>query len=119
MLNYAANLTVKHPKLKSLSIIFLVSLCFSLSAQDKITARINSGLEKIGVPHIINYTSKKYRANPHNYAAIQDDKGIMYFANLWGILEFDGATWRTIQLPNGASCTSLTKDETGTIYVGG
>ncbi|HYG38552.1 MAG TPA: hypothetical protein VD908_08040, partial [Cytophagales bacterium] len=80
---------------------------------------MNDALENIGLPNITSYTPKNYQANPHNYDAIQDDNGIMYFGNLWGLLEFNGTEWRKIFLPNGISCTSLAKDANGYIYVGG
>lgn len=90
-----------------------------MHAQNSASTSGRSGFENFGLPPIFNYTSKAYQGNPQNHDAVQDDKGIMYFGNLWGILQFDGTEWTKIYLPNGASCTSLTKDETGTIYIGG
>ena len=83
------------------------------------TQKGDFGSEIFGLPPIFNYTPKAYQSNPQNHDAVQDDKGIMYFGNLWGILQFDGTEWTKIYLPNGASCTSLAKDENGTIFIGG
>jgi hypothetical protein len=43
----------------------------------------------------------------------------MYFGNNLGLLEYDGANWRLIHLPNKSVVRSLTKDANGRIYVGG
>ncbi|UCH97612.1 MAG: hypothetical protein JSV88_12400, partial [Candidatus Aminicenantes bacterium] len=53
-----------------------------------------------------------------NWAVIQDKRGIIYVANNSGIKEFDGVSWRQIDVPNFKVC-SLALDETGNIYVGG
>ncbi|HYC83626.1 MAG TPA: hypothetical protein VEB86_00330, partial [Chryseosolibacter sp.] len=81
--------------------------------------RISESFINVGYPQILNFSPKLYRAHPNNFDAVQDKSGVMYFGNLWGLLEFDGTNWRTISLPNGSSCTSLARDSSGTIYVGG
>lgn len=70
-------------------------------------------------PYIINYTTKDYNGQPENFAAIEDNRGFLYFGNLWGILEFDGLNWRNIYFPNGSSGVSFAKDDKGQIYCGG
>jgi len=47
---------------------------------------------------------------------VQDHRGIMFFANNDGVLEYDGTTWRTISTKTRAR--SLCVDSTGLIYVG-
>jgi len=76
-------------------------------------------LDKAGIPSIINYTAKKYQGHPNNYSIVQDKEGILYFGNLWGVLEFNGTDWRTISLPDRSSCTALAIDQNGTVIVGG
>jgi ligand-binding sensor domain-containing protein len=71
-----------------------------------------------GTPFIKNYTSTDYKFHPKNFSVIQDNRGMMYFANAYGILEYDGVSWRTINLPNGKSAISFAKDSLGKIYVG-
>jgi|GEM_PF-5422375 len=80
---------------------------------------ISESFKNVGYPQILNFSPKLYRSHPNNFDAVQDKSGVMYFGNLWGLLEFDGTNWRTISLPNGSSCTSLAIDSSGTIYVGG
>jgi class 3 adenylate cyclase len=65
------------------------------------------------------YTPKIYGANPQNWAMAQDSRGVMYFANTEGVLEFDGVFWRLIRLSNGTVVRALAGDALGRIYVGG
>jgi signal transduction histidine kinase/DNA-binding response OmpR family regulator/ligand-binding sensor domain-containing protein len=65
---------------------------------------------------ITNYKYQEYGANPINWWVLEDEDGIMYFANTNGVLQYDGVTWTRIESLRGARC--LTKDEKGTIYVG-
>lgn len=75
--------------------------------------------QDIGLPYLKNYYPSEYKAHVQNFDVVQDTRGVMYFANFRGILEFDGQTWRTIQTSKISQVTSLAIDSTGTIYVGG
>ena len=68
---------------------------------------------------IRNYTPKEYKAHVQNWSIVQDKRGIMYFGNGDGILEYDGTSWRLIELPNKTNVYALSIDSTGRIYVGG
>ena len=74
--------------------------------------------QDIGFPYIKNYYPAEYKAHVQNFDVVQDNRGVMYFANFRGILEFDGQTWRTIQTSKISQVTALAIDTTGTIYVG-
>jgi K+-sensing histidine kinase KdpD/CheY-like chemotaxis protein len=74
---------------------------------------------EVGLPFITNYDPKEYQAGQSNWAIIKDDRGVMYFGNDNGILEFDGASWRLILFPNQSTGRSLCKGPDGTIYAGG
>ena len=74
--------------------------------------------QDIGLPFIENYYPSEYKAHVQNFDIVQDTRGIMYFANFRGILEFDGQTWKTIQTSKISQVTSLAIDSTGTIFVG-
>ncbi|UCH96162.1 MAG: response regulator [Candidatus Aminicenantes bacterium] len=71
-----------------------------------------------GYKYLTNYSPKDYGQQPQNWAILQDKRGIIYVANQGGLLEFDGVSWRTIEIPN-RSVRSLAMDDNGTIYVGG
>ncbi len=73
----------------------------------------------VGLPLITNYKYLEYHAHYQNFDAIQTKDGIMLFANGNGVLSFDGVNWKTIKLPNNATCRALAKDSYGNIYVGG
>lgn len=72
--------------------------------------------QRVGVPFIRNFLPKDYKGEAQVFSAAQDSRGVMYFANTAGILEFDGHRWRTTPLPY---CVSLGKDKNQTIYASG
>ncbi len=72
-----------------------------------------------GFPLVNNYSPKEYGADTQNWAIMQDERGIMYFGNNLGLLEFDGADWKLYPMPNNATCRSLASGEDGKIYAGG
>jgi len=80
---------------------------------------LNAQIKDVGIiPFIKNYTAGDYNAAEQNWAAIQDNRGIMYFANTdKSILEFDGKTWNKIKIPTPV--ISFEIDKNGVIYVGG
>ena len=92
-----------------ISIIFLIS--FGLSAQE------NKQYE-IGTPFIRNYPPRDYKAFSQNWSIVQDHRGIMYFANGDGVLEYDGVNWRLIPIKDNYTVSSLAIDKNGVIYVG-
>lgn len=76
---------------------------------------------QVGLPYLKNYSEKDYRSNnyttsPQNWDIVQDDRGVMYFANTSGLLEFDGVKWRMVQGTNDLDFEALVKSENGTIY---
>jgi len=87
-----------------------VSFTFLLFSQNK--------NREIGLPYFVNYDNESYDARYDNWAALQGDNGFMYFANGFGLLEYDGASWRLIKLPQNGFPRSLAKDSRGKIYVG-
>jgi len=78
-----------------------------------------SAPHELGKPILTAWLPKDYGADTQNWAIVQDDRGVMYFGNNRGILEYDGVSWRLIQFPNKSVCRSLAKDASGRIYAGG
>ena len=74
--------------------------------------------QEIGNPIAEVHTSKQYNAHGQNFAIVQDKRGVMYFGNFAGVLEYDGATWRTLPTHNYAKVSSLYLDPSGKIFVG-
>jgi len=73
----------------------------------------------IGLPIIYNYPPIMYGFHSQNWGAVQDARGLIYFANSDGILEYDGVKWRLIRLPNGVTCRALYLAPDGIVYVAG
>lgn len=48
-----------------------------------------------GVPEIESFNKRDYCAGSQNWSICQGDNDMMYFANNDGLLEYDGAYWRT------------------------
>ncbi len=80
---------------------------------------LGQNLNEIGLYNIRNYTAKEYSLVPQNFAVVQDSRGVLFFGNGSGILEYDGHDWDTIQTQHDAPIRSLTIDSKGIIYVGG
>ena len=101
-------------------IFFFISSCLLFTAKS-IAQRDNTGrqssIEKGFLP-IHNYSPKEYNARPQNWAIVQDKRGVMYFGNNKGVLEYDGVNWRQINTPNETTVRSLSIDEKGRIYIG-
>ena len=72
----------------------------------------------LGAPFITNYGPKQYSAAIQNWAGVQDSRGVLYFGNTQGILEFDGQRWRTIPTPDNNLIRALVSAPDGTIYYG-
>lgn len=72
-----------------------------------------------GHPLITSYTEKEYRVSNNNCGIVQDKRGILYFANEYGILEFDGNTWCIISgATNRSNIKSLALDKRNRLYAG-
>jgi signal transduction histidine kinase/DNA-binding response OmpR family regulator len=78
----------------------------------------NLSCQNAGFKYLKNHTPGEYGRKPINWTALQDKRGIIYVGNNNGVLEFDGVSWRAIDVPNH-SVRSMAVDETGKIYVGG
>ncbi len=72
----------------------------------------------LGAPVITNYETEQFKAFSQNWAALQDRRGIMYFANNAGILEFDGQHWERIPVPGNTTVRDLALGPDGTVYYG-
>ncbi|HIO73054.1 MAG TPA: hypothetical protein EYN38_08140 [Flavobacteriales bacterium] len=84
-----------------------------LGGSTRITKSIETGLLPLR-----NFSSLEYDARPQNWALVRDHRGVMYFGNNEGILEFDGIRWRKIPSPDETTIRSLAIDDNGRIYVG-
>ncbi len=94
-----------------LRLLFLVGFLF-------VTFLNLSYSQGIGSPFITNFSASTYNLDSQNWDVIKDNRGIMYFGNTGGLLEYDGTDWRKIDVENNLGVRSLAIDSLGTIYVG-
>ncbi len=69
--------------------------------------------------YIHNFSPVDYKASDQNWSSIQDKHGFIYFANLNGVLVYDGKIWKTIRLPNVCNVFSLDINHNNEVFVGG
>ncbi|MBI3711929.1 MAG: GGDEF domain-containing protein, partial [Burkholderiales bacterium] len=109
--------------LQRLAVRMLFScLAFLVAALPAIAANPPSVKEDarpiLGAPFITNYYPKIYKGHSQNWVSVQDRRGVMYFGNSTGILEFDGQRWQNIAVAGNPMVRSLTIAPDGTIYYG-
>lgn len=72
----------------------------------------------LGIPPVWNFPKKHYQAGTQNWDAVQDARGVLYFANNEGLLQYDGNAWRCFPVANKTVVRSVAIDAVGRIYVG-
>ncbi len=112
------------PRVVAFSVLILLGECLPLSAVHAQTNTIagkdpEAHWQEAGLPFIQNFDPKEYGASAQNVGMVRDHRGLMYFANISGVLEYDGVSWRLIPLPNSAAVWSVAIDKSGVIYAGG
>src|ERR1035437_2196979 len=100
-------------KLYCIALTFLIFSLLSVS----ISQTSDNKQQEIGKPFVKVYSNKVYKAGTTNWCILQDKRGVMYFGNENGLLEYDGVSWRKIDMPNSANVRALAIDDKGTIYV--
>ena len=78
-----------------------------------------AGASERGFPLIQPYTPSIPEAEIQNFGITRDPRGALYLANLGGVLIYDGAWWRLIEIGPAQSVYSLASDRTGRVGVGG
>ena len=99
--NLTINFFSQGTSLFTFSLFIIQFLTFNV--QQNFAQKIN----EFGSPFIRNYTPAEYNAETQNWAIVQDKRGVMYFGNNIGILEFDGINWKLIKVPNNSIIRSL------------
>lgn len=68
---------------------------------------------------ITNYTPRDYGLDvpTYSYSLAEGDNGIIYVGTAFGVLQFDGVSWRFIPVRVGANVTSIAVHK-GIVYVG-
>src|SRR5260221_11569150 len=89
----------------------LSALCLLLSA---VAA---GGAPRLGYPLLTTFDQQQHHGGSQNFALAQDGRGILYFANLRGVLTYDGAWWNLVTLPREAPALGMAIDDAGHIAV--
>jgi signal transduction histidine kinase/DNA-binding response OmpR family regulator len=76
--------------------------------------------EPVGQPLIHNFERADVVSELQHWDAAQDARGVMFFANNAGVLEYDGHSWRLIAVPSGVDVRSvaIAANGKGPVYVG-
>lgn len=69
-------------------------------------------------PIVRSYSVSDYNAGIQNWSIAQDERGVMYFGNRKGLLEYDGNNWKLYELPTKGIVRAVYIGEEGRIYVG-
>jgi serine phosphatase RsbU (regulator of sigma subunit)/ligand-binding sensor domain-containing protein len=87
-----------------------------------------SSFGDLGMPFIRNYSLKEYSTKVYshsypkngaqNFSICQDDKGLLYFANQSGVLQYDGEAWLVIPTKRKTGVISLAIDNQQRVFVG-
>ncbi len=71
-----------------------------------------------GLKYYKNYGYREYDHQAQNWGMVQTENRIIYVANQGGVLQFDGVSWRLINVPN-YTVRSIAVSPKGTVYLGG
>jgi diguanylate cyclase (GGDEF)-like protein len=72
-----------------------------------------------GYPLLQAYEPSLPEASTEFFGATRDPQGVLYFANLSGVLVYDGAWWQRIEVGKGIAAYCVESDANGRIGVGG
>src|SRR5687768_6503503 len=71
-----------------------------------------------GFPLITVYPAEAHKAGPQTFDIAQNNEGVLYFGNLHGLVIYDGAWWRLLELPDEQVALSLATDDQGRLAMG-
>jgi diguanylate cyclase (GGDEF)-like protein len=72
-----------------------------------------------GYPLIRTYEPSLPEASTESFDVTRDPRGVLYFANLEGVLVYDGAWWQRIEAGKGKTAYRVESDANGRVAVGG
>ena len=76
------------------------------------------GQDVTGYPITKVHSRADYGQHDQNWDIMQADNGLMYVANGYGLMEWDGERWRTYLTPGKTRLRAITKWRDGQIYTG-
>jgi hypothetical protein len=94
------------------------SYCLLLLALEGCFSAVYGQSSLSGLPFVRNFHPVEYQAGIQNWDIAQDKRGLLYIANNFGLLEYDGNRWELFRVRNGTKVRSVAIDGRGRIYVG-
>ena len=73
---------------------------------------------QIGLPLVKNYNPDEYQGGIQNWQIAQDSRGVIYVANNFGLLQYDGSDWRSYPISGVSKLRSIAMGSDGKIYAG-
>lgn len=71
----------------------------------------------LGLPFIRYYSSLEYNGGIQNWSIDQNNVGLIYVANNYGVLEYDGASWKRYSPTYGTKVRHVAIDNDGKVYM--
>ncbi len=75
------------------------------------------GISSHGLPFVTNFSPQEYEAHAQNWDILQDEEGIIYFANSQGLLEYDGQSWHNTRHDAVTTIRGISMDSAGRLFV--
>ncbi len=73
----------------------------------------------VGLPFSTYFSSQEYRGGIQNWTITQGQEGMIYVANNFGLLEYDGRLWQRYAMNLGVKCRDVYVHQDGLIYAAG
>ncbi len=109
--------SLRHSRQFAVRILLCNLLSLSISAQTP-SSPADARWREAGLPFMQRYTPFDYAGTEQVWHITQDRRGLMYFAHIGDILEYDGAVWRHIPVGESLPIARVEADTTGRIWVG-
>ena len=79
----------------------------------------NQEIFEFGRPLYRFFNTREYQADTQNWAAVEDQQGLLLFGNDNLVLQYDGQRWEHVRVPGGSAIKGLAVNDRGEIWVGG
>ena len=79
----------------------------------------NQEIFEFGRPLYRFFNTREYQADTQNWAAVEDQQGLLLFGNDNLVLQYDGQRWEHVRVPGGLAIKGLAVNDRGEIWVGG
>lgn len=97
----------------------VVAVVAAASARETFALAPPRSAGEAGLPLLEVFTAPQYGARSQNFALAQDRLGLLYAGNLDGLLVYDGAWWRRLELPGSSAVFAVAAGGGNRVAVGG